>query len=109
MMAQLELFFWLTMALFVCQACYLVKCLWPTLRGVIQRLRSRVYRKLHCCWCWGPHLMRWYPQRWSSCMCDYHRELARRQRATRRKLAQSPFSPQEEGKVEEAYREEVAV
>jgi arylamine N-acetyltransferase len=42
-------------------------------------------RKSHCAWCWKSfHLMRWYPQRWSSTICLHHDRQLRAQSAARR-------------------------
>jgi hypothetical protein len=48
--------------------------LWPTL-----------VRKSHCAWCWNSlRLMRWYPRRWSSTICERHDRQLRAQSAARR-------------------------
>lgn len=57
----------------------------PTVRRVLRRTRTTLYRRMHCAWCWRAfHIMRWYPPRWSSTMCYYHRQQQRAWLAARR-------------------------
>jgi membrane protein required for beta-lactamase induction len=67
---------------------------WLTLGGVLLTLYLALFtwyiwpaliRKSHCAWCWKVlHLMRWYPRRWSSTICERHDRQLRAQAAARR-------------------------
>ena len=55
--------------------------------SLFSRIGLRLQRKLLCSWCWQYlHIKRWYPDAWSSSVCEYHSQKiialadARRQR-----------------------------
>lgn len=68
------IWFGLFALLFVLELLLLVYWIWPQVR-----------RKLSCPWCWqGCGIMRWYPHRWSSTICQKHEQMIRTQAAARR-------------------------
>jgi arylamine N-acetyltransferase len=69
----LALFIWLVFVVSLSQVLYITWRLWPFLCATGCTLRSAVYRKVHCPWCWNDlQVRRWYPMRWSSTMCVHH-------------------------------------
>lgn len=76
LLETLYIIIWFTLAdfLLTLYLTFFTWYLWPAL-----------IRKSHCAWCWKAlHLMRWYPRRWSSTICERHDRQLRAQSAARR-------------------------
>ncbi|MHB8596677.1 MAG: hypothetical protein ACYDER_07695, partial [Ktedonobacteraceae bacterium] len=55
---------------------------WLMLQRAHRYVRTALYRHLHCAWCWRAlRIIRWYPPRWSSTMCSYHKQQTRARQA----------------------------
>lgn len=84
------LFMWLVMMVSLSQVFYLIWRLWPFLCTAGRTLRSAMYRKVHCPWCWNDlHVRGWYPVRWSSTMCVHHARYQRAQLTARRQAREA--------------------
>ncbi len=86
--ALLVFWFCLSLPFLIIEASYMLWCIYSA------RVRIPGCRKLYCPWCWQSlRVGRWYPELWSSTICNHHQQvqlkLLAKRRAARRTAQQS--------------------